>query len=212
MKKFIKKIWTVLNKKKKNESESFFYLCDDPNYKNWDIGYGTYGKPTVLNWDEKTKLSIGKFCSIADNVKIYLGGNHRNDWISTYPFKTLWQNKKPKLKQLQDDHISKGDVVIMNDVWIGNDAVILSGVTIGNGAIIGARTVVAKDVPDYAVIVGNPGKIIGKRFDENIISKLNKIGWWDFPLKEIEKIAGILMSDNVEKFIDKYDVKKVQLQ
>ena len=121
-----------------------------------EVGDFTYGRPVVLQWDNRTRLKIGKFCSIAANVQIYLGGEHYTKRLTTYPFDVLMGEAQTP---------SKGDVTIGNDVWIGNNVQILSGVTIGDGAVIGAGAVIAKDVPQYAVMVGNPAKL--KRFRIN---------------------------------------------
>lgn len=128
-----------------------------------DIGSYTYGNPRLFHWGEDSKLKIGKFCSIADDVKIFLGGNHRMDWITTYPFSAL-KEEWPEAKDVKGHPATKGDVVIGNDVWIGYGATILSGVKIGNGAVIGAMAVVSKDVEPYSVVVGNPALEVKKDF------------------------------------------------
>src|SRR5208283_2957437 len=103
------------------------------------------------------------FCSIAPNrVTIVLGGQHRPDWVSSYPFNDLFI----EFKRFKGSPVSKGDVIIGNDVWIGLDAVILSGIKIGDGAVIGSNALVTKDVPPYAIVGGNPAKLIRYRFDE----------------------------------------------
>lgn len=102
----------------------------------WTIGAHTYGAPTVLE-PEQAGLAIGDYCSIGPSVTIILG-NHRADLVTTYPFMTLakfW----PSLTVGNDDHTTRGDVVIGNDVWLGAHATILSGVTIGHGAIVAAE-------------------------------------------------------------------------
>jgi virginiamycin A acetyltransferase len=91
-------------------------------FLGYDIGAWSYGSPRVLSWGEGTKLKVGRFCSIADGVTVLLGRNHRTDWITRYPFTAFW----PEAKELQGHIMTRGDVVIENDVWIGLDAVILS--------------------------------------------------------------------------------------
>ncbi len=115
-----------------------------------NAGEYTYGIPTVLRYENNAKLFIGKFCSIADGVVIFLGGEHRTDWITTYPFSMLWE----EAREIKDHPSTKGDVIIENDVWIGRYATILSGVTIGSGACIGAKSFISCDVPPYSVFVG----------------------------------------------------------
>jgi acetyltransferase-like isoleucine patch superfamily enzyme len=168
-----------------------FLRSNDPRVR---VGDYTYGDPEFLLWDDSERIEIGKFCSIADNVTIFSGGEHRQDWISTYPFRIAFglegQNK--------DGHPqSKGPTIIENDVWIGFGAVILSGVTVGNGAIIGARSVVTKDVPAYHVVGGNPAKVIRQRFSDVKIEKLLRMAWWDWPLERILKAVPILCSDRL---------------
>ena len=103
-----------------------------------EAGDYSYGVPTVYRFGKQNKLSIGKFCSIAGGVVIFLGGNHRMDWITTYPFTRLFG----EAKGLGQHPISKGGVTIGNDVWIGQSALIMSGVEIGDGVCIGAGSVV----------------------------------------------------------------------
>lgn len=158
-----------------------------------EIGDFSYGCPEILHWGEAAQLKIGKFCSIANGVKIFLGGNHRVDWVTTYPFSgpklsKIWLGKR----RIEGQPATKGDVIIGNDVWIGYDATILSGVKIGDGAVIGANAVVAKDVRPYAIVVGNPAKEVRRRFDEEIIQKLLEIRWWDWPVEKIKKNIPLL--------------------
>src|SRR5450759_4460972 len=122
-------------------------MCDNPNYRNYNIGIWTYGSPKVLAWDANTQLTIGKYCSIAAGVTLILGGEHRSDWISTYPFSGFFEEGKA----IKGHPASKGNIVIGNDVWIGENATILSGVNIGSGAIIGACAVVTQDVAAYTI-------------------------------------------------------------
>lgn len=160
-----------------------------------EINEYTYGKPEILHWGEKAKVKIGKFCSIADGVKIFLGGNHRSDWITTYPFPAL-SSEWPEAESILGHPATNGDVIIGNDVWIGNGAIILSGVKIGDGVVVGAGSVVRKDIPPYTIVIGNPAQEIKKRFSNEIIEKLLLIKWWNWPLNEIKKNLDILCSDN----------------
>ena len=144
------------------------------------IGAHTYGKPKVYAWDDKTKLVIGKYCSIAENVTFLLGGNHRVDWISTYPF-SEFQVTWPTASGLVGHPATRGDINVGNDVWIGHGATILSGIRIGDGAVIGAGSVVSKDVAPYSIVAGNPAREIRSRFSAKEIERLLKIKWWDWP-------------------------------
>jgi acetyltransferase-like isoleucine patch superfamily enzyme len=167
----------------------------------YSIGDFTYGEPTVMNWKEGTTLKIGKYCSIANGVNILLGGNHRSNWISQYPFPCLIT-----LKTYPHHTFSNGDVVIGNDVWIGYGSTILSGVTIGDGAVIGAKSVVTKDVKPYRIIGGNPASFIRYRFDPSVISQLLKIRWWEWDHAKVVANASLLCSPNLEEFLELHGV------
>ncbi len=172
--------------------------------KDWgdrvEIGEYTYGKPNILHWGEDARLKVGKFCSIAKDVTIFLGGNHRTDWVTTYPFPAIedWQ----EAKEIKGHPATKGDVVIGNDVWIGDGATILSGVNIGDGAVIGTKAVVGKNVSPYSIVAGNPAKEIRKRFDEESINKLLEIKWWNWPIEKTKENINFLCSDDINKFIN----------
>lgn len=175
------------------------------NYSsNISVGDYTYGAFNVLEWDNKTKLSIGKFCSIAQGVTFVLGGEHRSDFISTYPFNALLDS----FNYIKGHPSTKGNINIGNDVWIGSDAKILSGVSIGDGAIIGANSLVACDVEPYAIYGGNPARLIRYRYDEKTISELLEIKWWNLSEKELVKYIPLIQSDDIKKFIKKMSYKK----
>lgn len=176
------------------------YTRDLLNARGFEIGEYSYGKPTVLHWGEKSTLRIGKFCSIADDVTIFLGGNHRVDWVTTYPFSVLHQNF-PNATSLEGHPATKGDVVIGSDVWIGQGVKILSGVKVGHGAVLAAGSVVTKDVEDYEMVGGNPAKHIKYRFAPEIIAELLKIRWWDWKEKRINEMVGRLCDADVVEFI-----------
>jgi len=162
------------------------------------VGDFTYGVLNINKWNNDTKLKIGKFCSISRDVTFMLGGNHRIDWATTYPFPTL-QTFGPPQKEIEMDTYSNGDIKIGNDVWIGAGATFLSGVTVGDGAVIGAYSLVTSDVEPYTIVGGNPAKTIKKRFDEKTILKLLSIEWWNWPIEKIEENIDILCSTNIDK-------------
>jgi len=167
-----------------------------------EVGSNTYGHNGIKiigGYDEGTKLIIGKFCSIAEGVVVFLGANHRVDWFTTYPFGHIYENKFPKVKRNHGHPATKGNVVIGNDVWIATNAVIMSGIKIGDGAIIGAYSVVTKDVPPYTIVAGNPAKQIRKRFSDEVINKLLELKWWDMDENKINEISDILCSNDIEK-------------
>jgi acetyltransferase-like isoleucine patch superfamily enzyme len=166
-------------------------------YRRYQIGRDTYGWPRVIDSGEGANLQIGAFCSIAKGVKILLGGEHHTEWATTYPFPALWPIAHP----ISGHPKTKGDVIIGNDVWIGEDAMILSGVHIGDGAVIAARAVVVKDVEDYSIVGGNPARLIRKRFSDDIIARLQALAWWTWPTPEIEKILPLLLSSDIEALL-----------
>lgn len=166
-------------------------------YPQYEIGRHTYGDPTIHTWEEKATLKIGAFCSIAAGVQIFLGGEHRVDWVTTYPFNTLWECGR----HITGHPKTKGDVIIGNDVWIGAEAVIMSGVKIGDGAVIGLRAVITKDIEPYAIYAGNPARLIRKRFDDTTIQQLLELGWWNFEDEEIEQMLPLMLSADIQSFI-----------
>ena len=132
--------------------------------------------------------------------EILLGGGHRLDWATTYPFAAmagLW----PGVDASVDDQASRGDVTIGSDVWLGSGCLILSGVTIGHGAVIGAHAVVSRDVPPYAVVVGNPGRVVRSRFDPGLVAGLLETAWWELDPATIRPLVPLLQSDRVAELI-----------
>ncbi|PIP53334.1 hypothetical protein COX08_01545 [Candidatus Beckwithbacteria bacterium CG23_combo_of_CG06-09_8_20_14_all_34_8] len=126
------------------------------------------------------------------------GANHKVSGFSTYPFSIFgngWEKVMPKMNELTN----KGDTVIGNDVWIGYDALFMPGVKVGDGAIIAAKSVVTKDVPAYAIVGGNPAKIIRMRFDERIVALLLQLKWWDWDKKKITQNLEVLSGGDLEK-------------
>ncbi len=168
-----------------------------PSLSQYKIGEYTYGFPRVLSWGEGTRLEIGRFCSIAEGVVILLGGEHRVDWATTYPFPVIF----PEARNISGHPRSKGDVIIGNDVWLGKDAMILSGVNIGNGAVIAARSVVTRNIPPYAIATGNPAKIIHYRFTHEQIQALEMIQWWNWPREKIVAFLPLMLSKDIDTFI-----------
>lgn len=164
-----------------------------PEYR---MGVGTYGMPIVHDWDEGATLSIGAYTSIADDVHIFLGGHHRTDWISCYPFPAFID----EAKHVADYGGTRGDVVIGNDVWLASGCTVLSGVTVGNGAVVAARAVVARDVAPYSIVAGNPAKVVGWRFDEKTRAALAAAAWWSWPEDEVRRISPLLCSGRLDEF------------
>lgn len=167
-----------------------------PQYK---IGRWTYGKPEILFYDLGANLVIGSFSSIAPGAKIFLGGEHKVDRVTTYPFDLLWEQAVP----YKDYAYTRGDVVIGSDVWLGSDSLVLSGVTIGDGAVVGARAVVGQSVPPYAIVSGNPAKVLRYRFNQETIAALLEIAWWNWDDDKIIEYLPDLLSPDIRSFLKK---------
>jgi virginiamycin A acetyltransferase len=203
MKKQFKKLIKIIRKWMVSPDEIYFYMRDNPNYQNYEIGEFTYGNP-IIEDNLISTLKIGKYCSIAGDVRFILGGNHRSDWISTYPFSVVFE----KYNHIKGHPSTKGDIIIGNDVWIGTGALIMSGVTIGDGAIIGAKSVVTKDIAPYSVSVGCPARVIKYRFDNDKIENLLKIKWWNYDSYIIEKLVPQLLSEDIDSLI--VEIEKIK--
>jgi acetyltransferase-like isoleucine patch superfamily enzyme len=192
----IKKIINNL-RGKTNSLRHLFFTKDIFNGKKYTIGDYSYGHPKILFENESTNLTIGKFCSIADGVTVFLGGNHRTDWISTYPFNKI-DFFYPESLSIIGHPATKGNVIIGNDVWIGTNVIIMSGVTIDNGAVIAAGAVVTKNIGPYEIWGGNPARLLKKRFDDETINELQKIAWWNWDIKEIRENIPHLCNSNIQ--------------
>lgn len=173
-------------------------LAEAINLHGWEIGDHTYGTPNVAE-REYGHLRIGKYCSIAEQVNIILA-NHITKANTTYPFaalRALW----PTISSSLIDH-EAGSVDIGNDVWIGSNVTILAGTSIGDGCIIGASAVVSGYIPPYSVVVGNPAKILKRRFANDVIRRFLYVSWWDFPDEVVESLIPKLLNENYEEFLN----------
>ena len=188
----------------KSKDESVVYikptLIGVPNIKVGEYTYfdgQNFQKHVTHHYDFiGDKLIIGKFCQIGRGVEFIMNGaNHQMNSISTYPFYIFngWKQDPTK----KEDLPYKGDTVIGNDVWIGQNVTFLPGVRVGDGCIIGANTVVASDIPPYSIVVGNPARIIRKRFDDETIELLEKLEWWNKTEKQIQKIIPLLSNSDI---------------
>ncbi len=143
------------------------------------------------------RLIIGSFCSIGTGASFIMAGNqgHRHDWISTFPF--FFLPEEEALGEAQNGYRPAGDTIIGHDVWIGAEAMIMPGVTVGHGAVIGARAVVTRDVEPYAIVAGNPAKLVRKRFDEAERAMLLDMQWWDWTDDQLRDAMPLLTSGDV---------------
>ncbi len=132
------------------------------------------------------RLVIGRFCAIAEGTRFIMNGaNHAMSGFSTYPFNIFGHGWEQGFDVATWHEENRGDTVIGNDVWIGMEAIVMQGVTIGDGAIVAAKSVVTHDVPPYAVVAGNPARIVKSRFDEKTVARLLDIAWWNWPADRI---------------------------
>ena len=173
------------------------------------MGTGTYGSPLIYSWDDKTRIRIGKFCSIAADVKIIAGGEHRLDWVTTYPF-SEFSNEWKGATGIEGHPATKGNVIIGNDVWIGNGTIILSGVEIGDGAVIAAGSVVTQTIPAYSIAGGVPAKVIRFRFSSDVIEQLLILKWWNWPISKIDSSLNLLLASPDLAKIIKWQSKDTQ--
>lgn len=176
---------------------------------NTNVGFGTYVGANAYIVNAK----IGKYCSIASNVRTVNGVHPTKEFVSTHPaffstakqagFTYVNENIFNEHKYINTDE--KISVCIGNDVWIGDNALILEGTYIGNGAIIGAGAVVTKDIEPYSINVGVPAKKIGYRFEPKQIKFINNLEWWNKDEKWIKD--NINKFKNIDIFIDEMEKK-----
>jgi acetyltransferase-like isoleucine patch superfamily enzyme len=189
-KKRASKVWRYYSEEEKRTDLTLLLLKPaDPRIQ---VGRFTYGKPEFFLWNDSEKIEIGSFCSIANEVAIFGGGEHRSDWVSTYPLRMVFG-----LPGAGSDGqpASRGTTKIGSDVWIGFRSTILSGVTIGDGAVVAAGSIVTKDVPPYAVVAGTPAKVVKMRFPPEQVEQLLKIRWWNWPIEKVKENVSALCSD-----------------
>ncbi len=170
------------------------------------VGTGTYiGRASIEFGNTNSHVLIGNYCSIAIRVIFEVGMNHDYSYATTYPVGDF--EKKDGINRFYA--ANKNQIIIGNDVWIGCDVIILGGVRIGNGAVIGAGAVVAKDVPPYAVVVGNQARVIKYRFNEEVIRRLQNIKWWYWPYEKIKEKYP-LMKD-IGRFLQETEDEKMDM-
>ncbi|MBR1865106.1 MAG: CatB-related O-acetyltransferase, partial [Lachnospiraceae bacterium] len=150
---------------------------------------------TVVGHDLVYNLQIGRYSAIASDISFIIDLNHDYKKVSQGRISGVPYQRPVLTKR-------KGQIIIMNDCWIGEKATFLSGVTIGNGAVVAAEAVVTKDVPPFAIVAGNPARVIGYRFETSQIEALNLIRWWNWPADKVLKNAEDLQG-NIHTFIRK---------
>lgn len=154
---------------------------------------------TFLHCTDQSPVVIGAFCSIAPEVLFVCQADHPTETASTFGI----QDRIVKTKMLYEYLRTKGPIVVGNDVWVGTRAIILSGVTIGDGAIVAAGSVVTKDVPPYAIVAGNPARLVRYRFSDETIAAMRHVRWWDWPLEVINR-EGAAFDLPAEEFVRRF--------
>jgi len=145
------------------------------------------------------KLVIGRFCALGEGVRFIMNGaNHRMDGPSTFPFPIMgasWAEHFDLITGLP----GRGDTVVGNDVWFGYRTTIMPGVRVGHGAIVASEAVVVDDVPDYAIVGGNPASLIRSRFSQADVARLLALAWWDWPAEHITLHLRTIMSGSIDE-------------
>lgn len=179
-------------------------IYSNSKLRNVSIGRGSYIGPECHLID----TSIGRFCSIADDVKIIIGNHPSSTFVSSHP--AFYSTKKQAGFSFVEENFfeertyisNSKSVIIGNDVWIGSGVRILEGVTIGDGAIIGTQSLVTKDVPPFSISVGTPAKHLKYRFNDEQINELNKLQWWNEDITYLKN--NVLMFSNIERFLHEH--------
>ncbi len=165
---------------------------------NLILGNVKIGRYTYMGTGQIENAEIGRFCSIASNVHIG-ASTHPLNWLSTHPFQYKQDLFKTPITPLNFHGDQK--TIIGNDVWLGSGVIVKCGIVIGDGAVIGAGSIVTKDIPAYAIVAGNPAKLIRYRFSDEIIQKLLKLKWWDLPIELLENVD----FDNIDKALQQLE-------
>lgn len=169
-----------------------FTYYDDP------VDATAFETRNVLYHYGPERLVIGRFCALAEGVRFIMNGaNHRMNGPSTFPFPIMggsWADHFDLITGLP----GRGDTVVGHDVWLGYGVTVMPGVRIGNGAVVAAGSVVVDDVPDYAIVGGNPAKLIRHRYSDDDIARLLRLSWWDWPLEHLSRHVRTIMSGAVD--------------
>lgn len=189
--------------------ERVVFLRPLVRHPNIEVGeYTYYDHPErALDFEEDAflyafgpeRLVIGRFCAIAAGVRFLMGGaNHADLGPSTFPFGIFgapWDHTMDLVMSAP----SRGDTVVGHDVWFGYEAIVLPGVRVGNGAVIAAGSVVSADVPPYAIVAGNPARVVRRRYEDADVERLQRAAWWDWPAAAITEHARTIMAGTPEQ-------------
>lgn len=178
-------------------------------YSKVELGDWTYmnNDCDVVSLRNSRKVVVGKYSSVG-KCKFIMDADHNTGFASTYPFRELGCNKgAPPNKKDK----AQPDVLVGNDVWICDDAVIHGGVVIGDGAVVAGSAVVTKDVPSYAVVAGNPARVVKYRFDADTISRMLEVKWWDMPHHLVSSDLAPLIA-NPGAFIERAESLKTEAE
>lgn len=177
------------------------------NFRNVDgsptIGKYTYGD-FELHWFGQDKVNVGNFCSIGGNNKLYIGGNHKTHFVTSFPFGQVGLLPNDIGYDGLSTNTSKGPIEIGSDVWFGDNCVVMSGVKIGHGAVIANSSVVTKDVLPYQIVGGVPSKHIKMRFEKEYVDMLLRIKWWDWSDDKILENKHYLYNPNIKDFVERF--------
>jgi len=169
----------------------FTYASAHHPPKDWAFHLAPYLYPF-----SPERLVIGKFCQIASGVQfITASANHRYDGMSSFPFAIFGGGPLEGRPSMPGPGKTTR---IGNDVWVGSEAIVLPGAQIGNGVIVGAGAVVSADIPSYAIVAGNPGRVVRMRFDAEVIARLEALAWWDWPIEAILAAEAEICGGDVE--------------
>ena len=164
-----------------------------------DLGRHSYSfaRAVVYDTGHDLRVTVGNFCSIGHDVVFLLDGGHRHDFVTTSPLFSLGQTGPP-------GHNAGASITVGHDVWIGREAMILPGVTIGTGAVIATRAVVTKDVAPYAIVAGNPARVVRRRFPDDECDLLLASCWWDWADDRVLAARDDLWSGDVHRFTERW--------
>ena len=153
-----------------------------------------FEREAVLYGYGPERLVIGRYCAIASKVRFLMsGGNHADLGPSTFPFGVFGDGWESTMDLVMSAP-SRGDTIVGNDVWLGYSALVMPGVNIGHGAVVAAGSVVTSDVPPYAIVAGNPARVVRRRYDDEDVERLLRAAWWDWPVELVTEHARTIMS------------------